>query len=120
MLFNLFNFRRAMWSTFFLVNFVYVEGFKSEPWQKNSWRNKPTLQQPKYDNLNELVEVEEVLENSVPLVIADEITALKNDLKLVGEGEKFLFMGGDCAETFRDFSDEEGSQGDTLIFNLDN
>ena len=104
MLFNLFNFKSVLWSTFFLVNFVYVEGFKKDPWQKNSWRNKSTLQQPKYDNLNELVEVEQVLGNSVPLVIADEITGLKNDLKLVGEGEKFLFMGGDCAETFREHS----------------
>ena len=103
-LFNLFNFKRALWSTFFLVNVVYVEGFKKDPWQKNSWRNKSTLQQPKYDNLNELVEVEQVLGNSVPLVIADEITYLKNDLKLVGEGGKFLFMGGDCAETFREHS----------------
>ena len=31
---------------------------------------------------------------------------LKYELKQVAKGKQFIIQGGDCAETFRDFSDD--------------
>lgn len=73
-------------------------------WSKDSWRKFPIQQQPTYDNLKLLAEVEEVISNLPPLVSFDEIDKLKSELSLVAKGESFLLQGGDCAESFEEFS----------------
>ena len=40
------------------------------------------------------------------LVFPNEIVDLKNELIEVSYGKKFIIQGGDCAETFKNFSDE--------------
>ena len=87
-----------MW---FLV--LFFSGAVSS-WSPNSWRSKQSSQLPKYKNpyLTQLVENE--LSSKIPLVISEEINNLHDELRLVEKGEKFLFMGGDCAETFREHS----------------
>ena len=49
-------------------------------------------------------EVESEIEQLPPLVFADEVRKLKEKLADVSEGKAFLLQGGDCAESFLDFS----------------
>ena len=73
-------------------------------WKKNSWRKYPISQQPNYDDLNHVSKVENEIEKLPPLVFADEVRNLKIKLAKVAEGNAFLLQGGDCAESFSDFS----------------
>ncbi|MFT6105888.1 MAG: 3-deoxy-7-phosphoheptulonate synthase [Rickettsiales bacterium] len=73
-------------------------------WQIDSWRNHPIKQQPIYENQNELKKVEKKLSQFPGLVSFNEIEDLKSDLAKVSKGEAFLLQGGDCAESFAEFS----------------
>jgi 3-deoxy-7-phosphoheptulonate synthase len=73
-------------------------------WTPNSWRNFPIKQQPTYENQSELKKVENQIANFPPLVSFDEIDNLKKQLAEVAEGRAFLLQGGDCAESFSEFS----------------
>jgi len=73
-------------------------------WTSTSWREKPISQQPLYPNLEALQRVERQIHASPPLVFAYEIDKLKQDLARVAEGKAFLLHGGDCAESFAEFS----------------
>jgi 3-deoxy-7-phosphoheptulonate synthase len=73
-------------------------------WQKNSWRELSISQQPIYSDKGLLKLVEEKIEKLPPLVFAGEVRSLKDKLKKVASGEAFLLQGGDCAESFSDFS----------------
>ncbi len=75
-----------------------------EKWNKNSWRKYPISQQPIYENIELVKEVESEIEQLPPLVFADEVRKLKEKLADVSEGKAFLLQGGDCAESFLDFS----------------
>lgn len=76
----------------------------NQNWKGNSWRNFPIKQQPNYANKSDLKKVEETLAGFPPLVSIDEIENLKSELSLVEAGEAFLLQGGDCAESFTEFS----------------
>jgi 3-deoxy-7-phosphoheptulonate synthase len=76
----------------------------SKTWTVNSWRNFAIKQQPTYENQAQLKEVETQLSNFPPLVSFDEIKKLKAELASVAKGEAFLLQGGDCAESFTEFS----------------
>ena len=69
-------------------------------WSKNSWRSKPILQVPEYDDQDQLEKVESRLASYPPLVFAGEARRLKESLAKVSRGEAFLLQGGDCAESF--------------------
>ena len=69
-------------------------------WSKDSWRKKPILQVPEYDDLEQLKKVESRLSSYPPLVFAGEARRLKETLAKVSRGEAFLLQGGDCAESF--------------------
>ncbi len=73
-------------------------------WQPDSWRSKPILQQPKYENLQHLEAVEQKLASYPPLVFAAETRELFKQLGQVAEGNGFLLQGGDCAESFAEFN----------------
>jgi len=73
-------------------------------WQKNSWRELSISQQPIYSDKGLLKLVEDKIEKLPPLVFAGEVRSLKEKLKKVALGEAFLLQGGDCAESFSDFS----------------
>ena len=73
-------------------------------WDKKGWRGKPRVQMPTYGNLDELASVESSLEALPPLVFAGEVRNLREQLAKVGTGEAFLLQGGDCAESFSEFS----------------
>ena len=69
-------------------------------WSKDSWRNKPVVQVPEYDDQKALEKVEKRLSSYPPLVFAGEARRLKEHLAKVCRGEAFLLQGGDCAESF--------------------
>ena len=70
----------------------------------SSWRQFPIKQQPKYPDAQQLEDVESQLRALPPLVFAQEIRDLKQHLANVGHGKGFLLQGGDCAESFSEFS----------------
>ncbi len=73
-------------------------------WRPQSWREKPILQQPTYDDQKLLQTVEERLRKYPPLVFAEEVRSLKKEFASVTEGKAFLLQGGDCAESFAEFN----------------
>ena len=73
-------------------------------WQKTNWRNKPRVQMPDYTDAGVLAKVEAQLSRYPPLVFAGEARRLKQHLAAAGRGEAFLLQGGDCAESFEQFS----------------
>lgn len=73
-------------------------------WSIDSWRNKPILQQPSYQDQTLLNEVENKLSTYPPLVFAEETRQLHKQLGEVSQGKGFLLQGGDCAESFDEFN----------------
>lgn len=73
-------------------------------WSPDSWRSKPILQVPDYPDAAALAAVEQKLSHYPPLVFAGETRNLTNALARVSEGRGFLLQGGDCAESFAEFS----------------
>lgn len=73
-------------------------------WQPDSWRDHPILQVPDYPDQKKLAAVEAKLAAMPPLVFAGEAQRLRNQLGAVAEGKAFLLQGGDCAESFAEFS----------------
>ena len=73
-------------------------------WQPNSWREYPIIQVPEYPDQSKVTEVEETLGKKPPLVFAGEVQNLRDQLGAVAKGEAFLLQGGDCAESFAEFS----------------
>jgi 3-deoxy-7-phosphoheptulonate synthase len=73
-------------------------------WNPNSWRDFPIVQQPEYPDQAQLKKIEKQLNSAPPLVFAEETRSLYKSLSDVCEGKAFLLQGGDCAESFSDFS----------------
>ena len=73
-------------------------------WQKSGWRQKPRVQMPDYLDAQALNAVEAQLSKYPPLVFAGETRTLKAKLGAASRGEAFLLQGGDCAESFAEFS----------------
>ena len=73
-------------------------------WQKSDWRAKPRIQMPEYTNSELLKATEKQLGQYPPLVFAGEARSLRQKLAAVSRGEAFLLQGGDCAESFQEFS----------------
>ncbi|HNB27118.1 MAG TPA: 3-deoxy-7-phosphoheptulonate synthase, partial [Alphaproteobacteria bacterium] len=73
-------------------------------WAPDSWRSKPVAQVPEYPDAAKLKSVEERLRAFPPLVFAGEARRLMENLGHVAEGKAFLLQGGDCAESFAEFS----------------
>ena len=73
-------------------------------WKPNSWRNYPVVQMPTYPDESKVNSVEAKLSFKPPLVFAGEFQALKKSLALAEKGNAFILQGGDCAESFSQFS----------------
>ena len=73
-------------------------------WKPNSWRNYPVVQMPTYPDESKINSVEAKLSFKPPLVFAGEVQALKKSLALAEKGNAFILQGGDCAESFSQFS----------------
>lgn len=79
-------------------------------WSPDSWKNFPIKQQPTYPDQGLLGEVRSKLEAMPPLVFEDEVVKLRKSLAEVADGKGFLLQGGDCAESFSEFSEEHIQQ----------
>ena len=73
-------------------------------WTKSDWRKRPRVQMPDYPDQSALNAAEAQLGKYPPLVFAGEARKLKKQLALAGQGKAFLLQGGDCAESFAEFS----------------
>ncbi|WP_275545165.1 MULTISPECIES: class II 3-deoxy-7-phosphoheptulonate synthase [unclassified Pseudomonas] len=73
-------------------------------WSPDSWRGKPIQQQPEYPDAAHLARVEQTLAGYPPLVFAGEARELRRQFAEVTQGRAFLLQGGDCAESFAEFS----------------
>ena len=75
-----------------------------ESWTPASWRERPVKQMPSYPDEGALRAVEARLAAYPPLVFAGEARRLRRSLALAAEGQAFVLQGGDCAESFGDFT----------------
>lgn len=74
-------------------------------WTPSSWRALPARHIPEdYPDAAHLADVEARLAKFPPLVFAGEARKLKARLGDVAAGKAFLLQGGDCAESFKEFS----------------
>ncbi|CAI8591394.1 unnamed protein product [Vicia faba] len=73
-------------------------------WKIDSWRTKKALQLPEYPDQNEVDQVLQTLSSFPPIVFAGEARHLEDKLAQASMGNAFLLMGGDCAESFKEFS----------------
>jgi len=76
----------------------------TKSWNKSDWRNRPRVQMPDYPDQAALSAVEAQIARMPPLVFAGEARKLKRALGEVAAGRAFLLQGGDCAESFSEFS----------------
>ena len=70
------------------------------------WKKKPIHQNPNWENKNKLQNILNQIQNYPNLVSVDEINILKTYLAEASRGKGFIIQGGDCAETFVDFSEK--------------
>lgn len=89
-----------------------------QKWDVRSWRDRPAKQQPVYPDQAELMEAEHALTKLPPLVFAGEIDRLRADLEQVSQGRAFLLQGGDCAESFDEFSADKVAQTFKLLLQM--
>ncbi|GAB3472280.1 3-deoxy-7-phosphoheptulonate synthase class II [Azotobacter salinestris] len=73
-------------------------------WSPASWKTRPIQQQPEYPDAAHLARVEATLAGYPPLVFAGEARELRRLFAEVTQGRAFLLQGGDCAESFAEFS----------------
>ena len=77
----------------------------TKTWSPKAWREKPALHIPTdYPDMAALGAVEDELSHLPPLVFAGEARRLTTALGKVAAGDAFLLQGGDCAESFKEFS----------------
>ena len=84
-------------------------------WSPESWRNFEARQQPDYPDAAALAAATRELEAYAPLVRLREIDALRAALAQAQAGRAFLLQGGDCAESFAEFSPENIAGNFALI-----
>jgi 3-deoxy-7-phosphoheptulonate synthase len=89
-----------------------------QDWEVDSWRRRPAKQQPVYADEASLLKAERELATLPPLVFAGEIDELKANLGKVSQGRAFLLQGGDCAESFAEFSADKISQTFKLLLQM--
>lgn len=73
-------------------------------WSPSSWRSKPAKQQPDYEDKQELEQALDTVRAAPPLVFAGECRQLMHTLGEASLGRAFCLTGGDCAESFSNFS----------------
>lgn len=79
-------------------------GSFAQNWTPASWRNCPIRQVPDYPERAALSAMEARISRFPPFVFAGEVRRLKETLALAASGRAFVLQGGDCAESFGDFT----------------
>lgn len=95
---------------------VRLADTSSSRWNPSSWRTREARQQPDYLDIAQLDRVERRLAARAPLVELQDIDALRARLADAERGQAVLLQGGDCVETFREYSLEKiGSTAGLLL-----
>lgn len=78
----------------------------AQNWTPDSWKQDAfeAKHLPLYEDKAELAQAEATLAGFPPLVFAGEARRLQSELADVAAGKAFLLQGGDCAESFAEFS----------------
>ena len=77
-----------------------------EVWSPDSWKKHPIRQQPAYPDQTLLQQTLVQLRRYPSLVFAGEVEYLKHMLAEAAQGRRFLLQGGDCAERFKDCTNQ--------------
>jgi 3-deoxy-7-phosphoheptulonate synthase len=84
-----------------------LEGASRQAWAPGTWRAVATAQQPGWDQHPDLASVQHELSCRPGLVFAGEVDELTRQLAAAGRGEAFVLQAGDCAESFRAFTEQD-------------
>jgi len=76
---------------------------KDNGWTPSSWNKKVAKQMPVYEDQEEVQKAVDEISASAPLVFAGEVRNLHEQLAKASQGQGFVLMGGDCAESFSEF-----------------
>lgn len=76
----------------------------TQNWTPDSWKEKPAKQLPNYPDTQKLSWAQDIVSEMPPLVFAGEARELKKQLADACAGNAFVLQGGDCAESFHEFS----------------
>lgn len=78
---------------------------KKAEWAPDSWANPEFVakQMPEYESQEEVDTAIATLNKCAPLVFAGEVRSLSEKLARISQGQGFVLMGGDCAESFKEF-----------------
>ncbi len=87
-----------------MLSWSRLEKPMTSPWTPASWRHKPIRQVPAYPDPARLAAFEDRIRSYPPLVFAGEARRLKAQLGQVQDGRAIVLQGGDCAESFADFT----------------
>jgi 3-deoxy-7-phosphoheptulonate synthase len=91
----------------------------TQRWSPASWRERPAKHIPAdYPDPAQVTRVEDELRRMPPLVFAGEARRLKSLLGDVAAGKAFLLQGGDCAESFKEFSADNIRDSFRLILQM--
>lgn len=75
-------------------------------WNVNSWQTKEIRQIPKFEDQQLLQQVKSQITSYPGLVSCEEILQLRKQLSRAHDEDLFIIQGGDCAESFENFSTE--------------
>lgn len=92
--------------------------FSRPIWTPSSWRTFTPYQMPVYPDPIRLNEVEQELKRVSPLVFSGECERLHHLLGMASCRKAFVIMGGDCAETFSEFSSNKVRDDFRLLLKL--
>ena len=82
---------------------ISATGASLKDWSPDSWKQREALQQPKYEDPDELEKALTEIADRPPLVFAGEARSLQAQLANAAAGNAFVLFGGDCAESFKEF-----------------
>ena len=69
-------------------------------------KNSGMTQQPNWPDLEQVNQITKMIKEYPNLVSVKEIINLKRQLANASKGDGFILQGGDCAETFTEFSND--------------
>ncbi len=84
----------------------------------DSWKAYEALQQPVWPDKSGYNKVIEKLYSYPPIILSDRIDKLKTRLKQVENNKAFLIQGGDCAESFKEFSQHNIKNKLKILFQM--
>tara|TARA_Y100001970_G_scaffold129662_1_gene159856 strand:+ start:7085 stop:8437 length:1353 start_codon:yes stop_codon:yes gene_type:complete len=87
-------------------------------WRLDSWQQFKILQQPNWPHKTKYENVITELQSYPALIFPDQITQVKHRLKQVAKNKAFLLQGGECAESFKEFSEKSIKNKLKILFQM--